>query len=249
MLTAAEGLGVWLQLSEQVIVQVILVMIVFMSVNLGISIGLLLLYVLSVRRAERSREASAAGTRLNEALESLRSEVAGIKEAVSKVSLEPVLERLTSVESRITALESRTALLERRLARPAEMPALQRPLVRKPPEAAVPSITKLSEISLVFPDVKYAGIITSQGYVVESYGVCSEEPAKLLEIARMYGTSTASIMRGRNRIEIFYLGDVKDLSNYGILEFADGAEISEEVVDAAKKAINKYFMSTIVSRG
>jgi len=237
--------SVWLQISEQLVV----VLLVFMSINLGISIGLLFLYIFSVRRGvEKEKGLSTAGDELVRMLESMRNDVASVREALSKVDLEPVFERFSSVESRISSLESKIAVLERRLLRPAEAPVVPKVPVRKAVETVVPSISKLSDIHLAFPQVKYAGIITSQGYVVESYGVCSEEPAKLLEIVRIYGTNSASIMRGKSRIEIFHLGEVKDLSNYGILEFMDGSEVSEEVVDGAKRAISKYFMSAIASR-
>uniref|UniRef100_A0A7C1T0X8 Uncharacterized protein n=1 Tax=Thermofilum pendens TaxID=2269 RepID=A0A7C1T0X8_THEPE len=251
MIAAAENLNAWLQLSEPLMVA-FLVLMIYISINMGISLGLLFLYMFSARRwSEQTTKPSTAESEFSSMLESIKSlkdEISSVKEALSGVDLKPVLEQLSSIESRVSALESRTVILERRLAKPAEAPAVPRILERKPPEAAVPTISKLSDISLTFPEVKYAGIITSQGYVVESYGVCSEEPAKLLEIVRMYSTNSASIVRGGSRIEIFYIGEVKDLSNYGILEFADGTEVSEDVVDRAKKAISRYFVSAIASR-
>ena len=240
-------MSVWLQLSEQLML--VLVLVLFVSVNLGISIGLLFLYIFSIRhRVEKEGRPGTAGEELVSMLESMRSDIANVKEALSRVNLELILERILSLESKVSSLESKIAVLERKLLRPAEAQAVPKALLMKAAEAVVPGISRLSDIPLTFPQVKYAGIITSQGYVVESYGVCSEEPAKLLEVVRIYGTNSASIVKGKSRIEIFHLGEVKDLSNYGILEFTDGSEVSEEIVDRAKRAINKYFTSTMASR-
>uniref|UniRef100_A0A7C3WTQ2 Uncharacterized protein n=1 Tax=Thermofilum pendens TaxID=2269 RepID=A0A7C3WTQ2_THEPE len=247
MIACAESLNTWLQASEQML-PTLLILLVFTSINMGISIGVLLLYIFSVRHMTKQEKKYPAESELADMLESMRNDLASMKEALSKVNIEPLLDRLSSVESRITVLESRTTVLERKLSKPPEVPPVARVPVKKPVETAVPSLSKLSDISLAFPDIKYAGIITSQGYIVESYGICSEEPAKLLEIIRTYSTNSASIVKGNSRIEIFHLGEVKDLSNYGILEFVNGSEVSEEVVERARKAISRYFTSAIASK-
>ncbi|MEM0258211.1 MAG: hypothetical protein QXI76_04710 [Thermofilum sp.] len=217
-------------------------------INFSISLGLLVGFLYSIRyffkniKPERDDE-------VNKRLEILTNQFKEIQESISKINIAPVLEKIAQLESKITSLEGRTAVLERRLTRPIETrppPTLQpKPSLEEEP----PPLAKLSDVILVAPDVKFAGVITSQGFLVESYGSCSEEPARLLEIVRLYGTSATSIVKGKFRFDIFYLGDVKDISVYGILEFRDGIDVAEQVVSKAKKAISRYFNERLAAKG
>lgn len=229
------------QLTEQVYVMLLLI-------NFGISLGLLagflysISYLFRIIRPVKNME-------VDKRLEAISKQLETVQEALGKVDVTPILEKITQLETRIGNLESRTALLERRLFKTVEAkpsPILQpRPL----PEEELPALSKLSDIILLTSDVKFAGVITSQGFLVESYGSCSEEPARLLEVIRLYGSSTTSIVKGRSRFEIFHLGDVKDISVYGILEFKDNISVAEQTISRAKKAISKYFAEKLAAKG
>jgi len=66
-----------------------------------------------------------------------------------------------------------------------------------------------------------------------------------LDVLKLYNSQNVSLMRGGRKVEVFYLGEVKDLSVYGILEFSDTEEVTKETVEAAKKAISKYFENVV----
>lgn len=216
--------------------------------NFGISLGLLTGFLYSIRYLFKSLE-SVKSEELNQRFDDIVSQVKAVQEALHKIDVAEILEKITKLESKITSLEGRTALLERRLLRPFEPkpPSILQP--RPSPEEEPPALAKLSDIILVAPDVKFAGVITSQGFLVESYGSCSEEPARLLEIVRLHGTLATSIVKGRSRFEIFHLGDVKDISIYGILEFRDGVNAQEQSVSRTKKVISKYFNEKLAAKG
>lgn len=241
MLGVADRFLAVVQITETVYVMLLLI-------NFGISLGLLAGFLYSIRYLFKTVRQD-RGEEINKRFDIIASQFKEIQESISKINMEPILERITQLESKLTSLESRTAILERRLTRPLEprpTPTFHpRPALEEEP----PALAKLSDVILVAPDVKFAGVITSQGFLVESYGSCSEEPARLLEIVRLYGTSATSIMKGKNRFEIFYLGDVKDISVYGILEFRDGIGVTEQTVNKAKKAISKYFSERLAAKG
>lgn len=217
-------------------------------VAIGASLGTVIALLYTMRMIQRTylrptqeesiREKNEEIIKLVEEHQKLDASIGELRQLLKE--LESALQRL---EVKATSLESRVTVLEKRASREAleirRATAYSRPSTA-PPQTVV-HLKELGEVPLYFPEVSYVGIITSQGYIVESYGRCSEEPPKLLEVLRMSGTDKISLIRGDRRLEVFYLGDVRDLSAYGILEFKDGGKIEEERVSSAKEAINKYF--------
>jgi len=221
-----------------------------MLLSLGISLGVFIALIYLTRMVRRKSEDSALQDRFRELDERIKKLEECEKNASSMLtelynSVKNLQESFIRIDSRVTALESKTVLLERRFAR--EVKEVPRPVsyprVSQRIEAA--PIKELNELALHFPEVKYACIITSQGYVVKSYGQPSEEPPKILEILRISGTPRVSLVRGDRVLEVFYLGDVKDLSVYAILEVEDGTNINEARLDAIKETINRYFRDVV----
>ncbi|QOJ78368.1 hypothetical protein IG193_06315 [Infirmifilum lucidum] len=220
--------------------------------SLGISIGVLISFIYIIRMIQHGgtpREVLEKLSHLEEKAEKLEDSQGGLSSSVAELSasVKSLQESLMRVDSRLTSLESRVTVLERRgvreLRETARTVSYPRPSQLAKVEAA--TIKDLNEIVLHFPEVRYAGIITSQGYVVKSYGQPSEEPPKMLEVLRISGTPRVSLIRGDRRLEVFYLGDVKDLSIYGILEIEDSVSIDEAKLEAIKETINRYFRSVV----
>jgi len=225
-------------------------LIFLMLLSLGISLGVFIALIYLTRIVGRISEGSAPQGRFREFDERIKKLEEAEKNASSMLtelynSVKNLQESFIRIDSRVTALESKTVLLERRFTR--EVKEAPRPISypRVPQRIEAASIKELNELALHFPEVKYACIITSQGYVVKSYGQPSEEPPKILEILRISGTPRVSLVRGDRVLEVFYLGDVKDLSVYAILEVEDGANVNEARLDAIKETINRYFRDVV----
>jgi len=230
--------------------------LIFLSIaSLGLSIGLFIsfIYFLKtfVNKFVRERPAeqgeailkiSSEVSSLGDKLSQLEREVASIK----KETLPQLQDTVSQVAAKASQLETKLLVLERRVTREISLPRPVSPVTK--PQLVVAKeveLSKLSDLSLHFPEVRFACIITSQGYLVESYGQSSEEPAKLLDVLRLYNSQNVSLTRGRRRLEVFYLGDVRDLSVYGVLEFSDLEEVTRETVEAIKRAISKYFTDVV----
>ncbi|MEZ0346530.1 MAG: hypothetical protein ABWK01_08280 [Infirmifilum sp.] len=217
---------------------------------LGVSIGVLaaFIYLLRFIVRELSQTPKKSGDlekyveklgSIETAQQTLSSELAAVKNSLNKIQ-----EGFSQLESKVTALEGRVYILEKR--KTAETVPLSsytkpaRPITRE-----IKKINDVNEIGLYFPEVKYAGIITSQGYIVKSYGQCSEEPPKLLEVLRVSNMEKTTLVRSNRRIELFRLGDVKDLTIYGILEFEDGLGLDEARIEEIRETIGKYFRDVL----
>jgi len=225
-------------------------LIFFMLLSLGISLGVFIALIYLTRRVGRISEGGASHDRFREFDERIKKLEEAEKNTSSMLtelhnSVKNLQESFIRIDSRVTALESKTVLLERRFTR--EVKEVPRPVSypRVPQHIEAASIKELNELALHYPEVKYACIITSQGYVVKSYGQPSEEPPKILEILRISRTPRVSLVRGDRVLEVFYLGDVKDLSVYAILEVEDSANVNEARLDAIKETINRYFRDIV----
>ncbi len=250
MLSHAQALS----LPAQAIGDYLSPLIYLSFLSLGISIGVLISLIYTIRILQHGgthREVldklshlEGKAEKLEDAQEELSSSIAELSASVKGLQ-----ESLMRIDSRLTSLESRVTVLERRGTRELRETAHAFPHLRSPQPVKVEAVTikDLNEIVLHFPEVRYAGIITSQGYVVNSYGQPSEEPPKMLEVLRISGTPRVSLIRGGRRLEVFYLGDVKDLSVYGILEIEDSVGIDEAKLDAIKETINRYFRNVILN--
>lgn len=239
----------------------LVVFIAFASIGLSAGTLISLLYVLKVF-AGRVKE-----TRGENFAKELESLALTLKELEKKVELlesgagkpgsediRKLVEGLETLSAKVNTLETKLVVLEKRISRevPAPRPIAQPQVAAKPvAKEAVREVElrSLGDLPLYFPGLRFACIITSQGYPVEIYGQGSDEPARLLDILRLYNSQNVSLTRGGRKLEIFYLGEVRDLSVYGILEFSDAREVTEDVITAAKKSISKYFTEVLSKKG
>ena len=252
----------------------ILLFFIISIIALALSIGLFIAILYLLKRGQASMPISGqpslpqAGVpgKWGEQLNAVVSRVEELEKNVSAVN-----ERIGSLEARLNALEAKTGRMEKQFStmvnriasleksfqslesrlnyvlRSGKAAAVQQP-VFKPTVAAKPKISKLTSINdlkLYIPQLQYAVLITSQGYIVEKYGQPGDDPPKLLEVIKISEKFTNSrevtIQRGENRITMFHLGKSEDLDIYGII--AVGKDTPPEVVEAAKEALISYFAS------
>ncbi|MGC9108458.1 MAG: hypothetical protein ACP5IE_09785, partial [Infirmifilum sp.] len=74
---------------------------------------------------------------------------------------------------------------------------------------------------------------------------CSEEPPKLLEILRLSNMDKTSLIKGNRRIDLFRLGEVKDLTVFGIIEVDNLLEVDENRIGEIRETISKYYRDVI----
>lgn len=232
--------------------------LVFIAVgSLGLSIGLLISFIYFLKTfsgrvpKEKEHEKEEIFLKISAEINSIEEKVSQLQkeiETLKKEILPPLQDNIVQLTTKASQLETKVLILEKRVSREPTLPRPVQPAVRPTHTVAKEvELSSLSDIPLHFPEVKFACIITSQGYTVETFGKSSEEPAVLLDVLKLYNSQNVSLMRGGRKVEVFYLGEVKDLSVYGILEFSDTEEVPKETVEAAKKAISKYF-ANIVSK-
>ncbi|MGB9786571.1 MAG: hypothetical protein ACP5II_00205 [Infirmifilum sp.] len=224
-----------------------LVFLAFLA--LGISLGVLIafMYFLHVFRRDllkppQTESLSTTREKINTIESAQQSLSASIEEL--RNSLKMIQDNTLRLEAKITSLEGRMLTLERR--RPAE--AVRTGVYPKPTRETLKEVAALKdigEIALYFPEVRYAGIITSQGYIVKQYGQCSEEPPKLLEILRLSNMDKTSLIKGNRRIDLFRLGEVKDLTVFGIIEVDNLLEVDENRIGEIRETISKYYRDVI----
>ena len=230
--------------------------LVFIAVaSLGMSIGLLISFIYFLKTffgrvpKEKEHEKEEIFLKISAEIDSIEEKVSQLQkeiETLKKEILPPLQDNILQLTTRVSQLDTKVLILEKRVSREPTLPKAVPPAVRPTPTVVKEvELSSLSDIPLHFPEVKFACIITSQGYTVETFGKSSEEPAVLLDVLKLYNSQNVSLMRGGRKVEVFYLGDVKDLSVYGILEFSDAEEVTKETVEAAKKAISKYFANVV----
>ncbi|NAZ25491.1 MAG: hypothetical protein GU357_07020 [Thermofilum sp.] len=230
--------------------------LVFIAVgSLGLSIGLLISFIYFLKTffgrvpKEKEHEKEEIFLKISAEMNSIEEKVSQLQkeiETLKKEILPPLQDNILQLTTRVSQLDTKVLILEKRVSREPTLPKAVPPAVRPTPTVAKEvELSSLSDIPLHFPEVKFACIITSQGYTVETFGKSSEEPAVLLDVLKLYNSQNVSLMRGGRKVEVFYLGEVKDLSVYGILEFSDTEEVPKETVEAAKKAVSKYFANVV----
>jgi len=230
--------------------------LVFIAVaSLGMSIGLLISFIYFLKTffgrvpKEKEHEKEEIFLKISAEIDSIEEKVSQLQkeiETLKKEILPPLQDNILQLTTRVSQLDTKVLILEKRVSREPTLPKAVPPAVRPTPTVVKEvELSSLSDIPLHFPEVKFACIITSQGYTVETFGKSSEEPAVLLDVLKLYNSQNVSLMRGGRKVEVFYLGEVKDLSVYGILEFSDAEEVTKETVEAAKKAISKYFANVV----
>ncbi|WP_288006497.1 hypothetical protein [Thermofilum sp.] len=230
--------------------------LVFIAVgSLGLSIGLLISFIYFLKTfsgrvpKEKEHEKEEIFLKISAEMNSIEEKVSQLQkeiETLKKEILPPLQDNILQLTTRVSQLDTKVLILEKRVSREPTLPRPVQPAVRPTPTVVKEvELSSLSDIPLHFPEVKFACIITSQGYTVETFGKSSEEPAVLLDVLKLYNSQNVSLMRGGRKVEVFYLGEVKDLSVYGILEFSDTEEVTKETVEAAKKAISKYFANVV----
>jgi hypothetical protein len=230
--------------------------LVFIAVaSLGMSIGLLISFIYFLKTIygrtpkEKEHEKEEIFLKISAEINSIEEKVSQLQkeiETLKKEILPPLQDNIVQLTTRVSQLDTKVLILEKRVSREPTLPRAVPPAVRPTPTVVKEvELSSLSDIPLHFPEVKFACIITSQGYTVETFGKSSEEPAVLLDVLKLYNSQNVSLMRGGRKVEVFYLGEVKDLSVYGILEFSDTEEVPKETVEAAKKAISKYFANVV----
>jgi hypothetical protein len=230
--------------------------LVFIAVgSLGLLIGLLISFIYFLKTfsgrvpKEKEHEKEEIFLKISAEINSIEEKVSQLQkeiETLKKEILPPLQDNIVQLTTKASQLETKVLILEKRVSREPTLPRAVPPAVRPTPTVAKEvELSSLSDMPLHFPEVKFACIITSQGYTVETFGKSSEEPAVLLDVLKLYNSQNVSLMRGGRKVEVFYLGEVKDLSVYGILEFSDTEEVPKETVEAAKKAISKYFANVV----
>ncbi|MEM3456649.1 MULTISPECIES: hypothetical protein [Thermofilum] len=230
--------------------------LVFIAVgSLGLSIGLLISFIYFLKTfsgrvpKEKEHEKEEIFLKISAEVNSIEEKVSQLQkeiETLKKEILPPLQDNIVQLTTKASQLETKVLILEKRVSREPTLPRPVQPAVRPTPTVVKEvELSSLSDIPLHFPEVKFACIITSQGYTVETFGKSSEEPAVLLDVLKLYNSQNVSLVRGGRKAEVFYLGEVKDLSVYGILEFSDAEEVPKETVEAAKKAISKYFANVV----
>jgi hypothetical protein len=230
--------------------------LVFIAVgSLGLSIGLLISFIYFLKTfsgrvpKEKEHEKEETFLKISAEIKSIEEKISQLQkeiETLKKEILPPLQDNIVQLTTKASQLETKVLILEKRVSREPTLPRPVQPAVRPTPTVTKEvELSSLSDIPLHFPEVKFACIITSQGYTVETFGKSSEEPAVLLDVLKLYNSQNVSLMRGGRKVEVFYLGEVKDLSVYGILEFSDTEEVTKETVEAAKKAISKYFANVV----
>lgn len=224
-----------------------LVILTFLAMlALGISIGVLASFIYFLRIIRRNILNSTGKTespeKYIEIINTLESKQQSLSSDVEelKTAIKTIQNNFTQFESKITTLEGRVTLLERRkIVEPTRPSAYAKPVTPLAKEKFI--LKDIRDISLYYPEVRYAGIITSQGYIVSSHGQSSEEPPKLLEVLRLSNMDRTSLIRSNRRIEVFRIGEVKDLTVYGILEFDNATGVDETRIEEIKETISKYF--------
>lgn len=232
----------------------ITIILIFSStVALALSVGLFIALIYILRRQGlqqqtdgRSIEAIASKiveekvSEIAKRYSELSGEIRKLEEKVSKISQESsaMASRLNNIDTRVTILEKRTKREDR----------LKSLLYPRPPEEKVEKVLirdlqSLGDLKLYVPQVRYAAIITSQGYIVEGYGQGNEDPSKLLEIAKLTekfaNSRNVSITRGNVQTEIFYIGNMEDLSVYGIVEVEKN--VNRKTIQSLRESLIRYF--------
>ncbi len=176
----------------------------------------------------------------------LERRVAGIEEAVKGLrgQFSTLMTQVSGLEKRIQGLEARLNYIVRSSKAGVKQPVFAPPIVRGKKEAPhIGELNSLGDLKLYVPQLQYAALITSQGYLVEKYGQLTEDPPKLLEVVKISEKFTNSreitIVRGDQRISIFHVGKSEDLDVYGIL--AVKKDVAENVINAMQEAIITYF--------
>lgn len=236
------------QISPPTLTSIILIFNSIIALALSVGLFIALIYLLRKQVFQQQVESRSVETiarnivedkvsELSENYLNLSKEIRKLKDEISELSQEysTIVTRLNNIETRVTILERRSKREDR----------LKSILYPKPIEekVSIRDLQSLGDIKLYVPQLKYAAIITSQGYIVESYGQGSEIPSKLLEIAKLSEKFTnsrnVSITRGNNRIEIFYIGDMEDLSVYGIIEIEK--RVDRQTIQSLKESLIRYF--------
>ncbi len=232
---------------------VLIIILLFSSIiALAMAIGLFisLLYVLKRRSIQMQVDENllhdvtsrAVDSKLGDVIEGRISQLSEKIDIFSK-NIDNISKKYNTLESRLNNLEARITILEKRVRREDKLRGLTAVPKYVPEKPTIKELSKLEDIKIYVPQVKYLGLITSQGYIVESYGQCSDQPSKLLEVARISEKFTnsrnISIVRGENRIEIFHLGQVEDLAVYGIIEINKNTDI--QVIQSIKESLMRYF--------
>ncbi len=191
-------------------------------------------YVLLSRRIEE-----ALGKKRLEDIDKIEKSVNNLVVKVGK------LETLAkSLNDKLYQIENRVSILERsrHQARATAIPAIIRPRAKIEEVVEPQKLSSLSELKVFFPDIIYAGFITSQGYIVESYGTPIEEPAKLLEILRLSekftGSREVKIVKGEKIISMFYVDNIGDLQVYGVL--ASSLFFNNKKFEVVKRTLTRY---------
>ncbi len=248
MLNAFSTKTLVFQISQTELTSIILIFSSIIALALSVGLFIALIYLLRRQVFQQRTESRSAETiaskivedkvsEISENYSKLSQEIGKLKEEISKLSHE-----YSTIVTRLNNIETRVTVLERRTKREDKLKSLlyPRPIEEK---VSIKDLQSLSDLKLYVPQIKFAALITSQGYIVESYGQGSEIPSKLLEIAKLSEKFTnsrnVSITRGNNRIEVFYIGDMEDLSIYGIIEVEK--RVDGQMIQSLKESLIRYF--------
>ncbi len=152
-----------------------------------------------------------------------------IKEEINKIN--ETLNKISIYDKKITELESQIEKLKK--------PVL--PIAFE--EIKEVEINSLQELQVYYPFIKYASIITSQGFIIENIGKIADEPAKLLEIIKISdmfaGSKEIMIEKQEDILYLFYMDTLEDLDIYGIILAKKPSSINSFTV--LKKVLINYF--------
>ncbi len=183
---------------------------------------------------------------IEEKIPALEKRVSSVEEVVKGVrsQLSTFVSQLAGIEKKIQNMDARLNYLLRSGKSVVKQPMFAPSMVRGEKEIPrIGELNSLGDLKLYVPQLQYVALITSQGYLVEKYGQLSEDPPKLLEVVKISEKFTNSreitIVRGDQRISIFYVGKSEDLDVYGIL--AVKKDVPESVIGAIQEAIVSYF--------
>ncbi len=174
---------------------------------------------------------------LEKKLSALETRYGGLSAQASKI-----VASISDLEKRVKTLETRVNYVIRTgKAVPVQQPLFQPPKRKEAPQ--IRELKSLEDLKLYVPNIRYAALMTSQGYIVEKYGSISDDLPKLLEVAKISEKFTNSreinILRSDARIAVFHVGKSEDLDVYGIIAFP--SDVSEDVIKSVEEALTAYY--------
>jgi len=175
--------------------------------------------------------------KLEENLSNLTSKFDEVSTKIKDIKTDK-LEEVTRLSEKISSIERKIEKVE------SEIDNLKKPMVPfQLEEIKETEIDSLQELQIYYPFIKYASIMSSQGFTIEIVGKGIDEPAKLLEIIKISdmfaGSKEIIIEKKEDLLYLFYLDTLEDLDIYGIV--LAKKPLNTNSLSVIKNVLHKYF--------